>query len=584
MIQKLFRRMLLTQILSAMTVTLCMLIDSIMIGRFLGVDSMSAYGLASPLLLIFAAFGSLISAGVQVVCGKTIGRGDREGTNACFSVSIFLAAAISAVGLALVLSLLDPLTCLLGAGNPGPDNPVFGLTREYIVGFILGAPAFLLAQIMVPYMQIAGARMRLVAAVAAMTVSDVVFDFLSVFVFNGGTFGMGLASTLSYYVAVAVGVGCFLKKDSIFRFRRKLIGMRVVRELAAYGVPTVINQISMVLQVFLFNRLLLSVDGTRAVAACSVILTVGNICFCVGSGAGAVAMMLSAIFYADQDRTSIRQLVGIMTKYAVLLDIGVTAVCLLAAPLLIALFLDPASGARAIAVTGLRLFALSLLPSSINSSFKNYYQGVNRLRLAEMISVLQNLVFPVLFAFLLSRTLGVNGVFLGFVTGETATLLFFSLFVWKHHGGISFSADAYSMLEPGFGADEDHSFERTVRSLEEAAEVSRQLGDFCREKGLDRRTSNLIALCVEEMTVNVVRHGFTKDKRSHSIDVRFVLGEGRRVIRIRDDCPGFDPTEYLKLHQADDPASHIGLRMVMSMVKEADYVNSLGLNSVSLVI
>ncbi len=576
--------MLLTQILSAMTVTLCMLIDSIMIGRFLGVDSMSAYGLASPLLLIFAAFGSLISAGVQVVCGKTIGRGDREGTNACFSVSIFLAAAISAVGLALVLSLLDPLTCLLGAGNPGPDNPVFGLTREYIVGFILGAPAFLLAQIMVPYMQIAGARMRLVAAVAAMTVSDVVFDFLSVFVFNGGTFGMGLASTLSYYVAVAVGVGCFLNKDSVFRFRRKLSGMRVVRELAAYGVPTVINQISMVLQVFLFNRLLLSVDGTRAVAACSVILTVGNICFCVGSGAGAVAMMLSAIFYADQDRTSIRQLVGIMTKYAVLLDIGVTAVCLLAAPLLIALFLDPASGARAIAVTGLRLFALSLLPSSINSSFKNYYQGVNRLRLAEMISVLQNLVFPVLFAFLLSRTLGVNGVFLGFVTGETVTLLFFSLFVWKHHGGISFSADAYSMLEPGFGADEDHSFERTVRSLEEAAEVSRQLGDFCREKGLDRRISNLIALCVEEMTVNVVRHGFTKDKRSHSIDVRFVLGEGRRVIRIRDDCPGFDPTEYLKLHQADDPASHIGLRMVMSMVKEADYVNSLGLNSVSLVI
>ena len=40
--------MLLTQILSAMTVTLCMLIDSIMIGRFLGVDSMSAYGLARP--------------------------------------------------------------------------------------------------------------------------------------------------------------------------------------------------------------------------------------------------------------------------------------------------------------------------------------------------------------------------------------------------------------------------------------------------------------------------------------------------------------------------------------------------------
>ena len=54
MFKKLFRQMIITQIISLMTVTLCMLIDSIMIGRFLGVDSMSAYGLASPLLLIFA--------------------------------------------------------------------------------------------------------------------------------------------------------------------------------------------------------------------------------------------------------------------------------------------------------------------------------------------------------------------------------------------------------------------------------------------------------------------------------------------------------------------------------------------------
>ena len=584
MIQTLFRKMLLTQILSSMTVTLCMLIDSIMIGRFLGVDSMSAYGLATPLLLVFAAFGSLISSGVQVLCGKTIGKGDREGTSACFSASLFLAAAVSAAGLTLVLTLPGPLTGLLGAGDPGPDNPVFGLTKDYILGFILGAPAFLTAQIMVPYMQIAGARTRLVAAVAAMTASDIVFDLLDVFVFDGGTFGMGLASALSYYVAVAVGVGCFLRKGSLFRFRRKLIRWKVIRELASYGVPTVINQISMVLMVFLFNQMLLDAEGTHAVAAYSVISTVGNICFCVGSGVGAVAMMLSAIFYADRDRTSIRALVGVMTKYAVLLDAAVTALVLLLAPLLAPLFLDPESGAAAMTVLGLRFFSLSLLPSSVNSAFKNYYQGVNRLRFAELISVLQNLVFPVLSAFLLSRVLGVNGVWLGFLSGEALTLLAFSAVVWKHHGGISFSADAYSMLDPGFGADGDHCFECTVSSVEEAMTASQQLGDFCRGKGLGRRTANLIALCVEEMTVNIVQHGFSRDRRPHSIDVRFVLEDGRRVIRIRDDCPSFDPTEYLKLHQSDDPAAHIGLRMVMGMVKEANYVNSLGLNSVSLVI
>ena len=67
MIKKLFRQMTVTQIISSMTVTICMLIDSIMIARFLGVESMSAYGFANPLLLVFAALGSMISAGRQYI-------------------------------------------------------------------------------------------------------------------------------------------------------------------------------------------------------------------------------------------------------------------------------------------------------------------------------------------------------------------------------------------------------------------------------------------------------------------------------------------------------------------------------------
>ena len=584
MIKRLFHQMLVTQIVSSMTVTICMLIDSIMIGRFLGVDSMSAYGLASPLLLVFAALGSMISSGIQVMCGKAMGRGDQEATNGCYSVSVAMAASISAVGLILVFLFLSPLTTLLGAGKPGPDNPVFGLTRDYITGFILGAPAFLCAQIMVPFMQLSGRRTRLIAAVAAMTVSDIIFDLLDVFVFHGGTLGMGLASTLSYYIAFFIGAGFFLRKDCVFRLRRRLIRAKTCRELLSYGVPTVVNQVSMVLLVFLLNRILLEVSGNLGVAAYSVISTVGNLCYCFGSGVGAVAMMLGATFYADRDRSSIRSLVKTMTRSAIILDLAVTAVVLAAAGPLIALFLGDSGDAKLLAVSGLRLFVLSILPSSLNSSFKNYYQGVNRLGLTELISALQNFVFPVLFAFLLSRFWGVTGVWLCFLFGESAALLAFSCLVWRHHGSVSLSADAYSMLEPSFGCSPDRCFERTVLSIQEASDASEQLDRFCREKGLPPRTAMLIGLCVEEITINIIRHGFVKDNRPHQVDVRLVLEEDDCILRIRDNCIHFDPTKYLELHQSDDPASHYGLRMVMGMVKDANYVNSLGLNHLTLTI
>ncbi len=585
MIRKLFRQMLLTQIVSSMTVTICMLIDSIMIGRFLGVDAMSAYGFASPLLLVFAALGSMISSGIQVMCGKTMARGDHEATNGCYTIAVFLAAAISLVGLAVVFLFLNPLTRLLGAGQPGPGNPVFGLTKNYIVGFILGAPAFLCAQIMVPFMQLSGCRNRLVAAVAAMTLADVVFDLLNVFVFHGGTLGMGLASTLSYYIALVIGGSFFLKKDCVFRLRPRLIRRNTCRELVSYGVPTVVNQISMVLLVLLLNRILAEVAGTKGVAAYSVISTVGNLCYCFGSGTGSVGMMLGASFYADRDRSSIQTLVQEMTRSAVLLDIAVTGVVLLAAEPLITLFLGSQDlSAKSMAVAGLRLFVLSILPSSLNSSFKNYYQGVNRLRLTELISALQNFAYPILFAFLLSRFWGVTGVWLCFLCGETAALLTFSVLVWRHNKGFSLSADAYSMLEPDFDPAPESCFERSLQSVREAAETSAQVQAFCLERGLKPRDAMLIGLCVEEIANNIITHGFSQDRQEHNVDVRLVLEQKGGVIRIRDNCVNFDPTKYLELHCSDDPSSHFGLRMVMGMVKEANYVNSLGLNNLTLLI
>ena len=57
MISKLVRQMLTAQTLSALTVSLCLLIDNIMIGRFLGDSALTAYGLANPVLLVIGEIG-----------------------------------------------------------------------------------------------------------------------------------------------------------------------------------------------------------------------------------------------------------------------------------------------------------------------------------------------------------------------------------------------------------------------------------------------------------------------------------------------------------------------------------------------
>jgi anti-sigma regulatory factor (Ser/Thr protein kinase) len=119
----------------------------------------------------------------------------------------------------------------------------------------------------------------------------------------------------------------------------------------------------------------------------------------------------------------------------------------------------------------------------------------------------------------------------------------------------------------------------SVTDHDMAVVASSYVNEFCKMKGLENRVSMLVSLCVEEIALNTIEHGFTKDDHPHNADIRLVVDDTKCIIRIRDNCIGFDPTKYIELHQDSDPSSHIGIRIVMGMANEVHYINSLGLNN-----
>ena len=86
------------------------------------------------------------------------------------------------------------------------------------------------------------------------------------------------------------------------------------------------------------------------------------------------------------------------------------------------------------------------------------------------------------------------------------------------------------------------------------------------------------------MAVNILDYGFVEG-RNNRIDIRLVRKRDQDLIlRIRDNCEGFDPVNYYEMTKPDenDPARHIGIRMVFKMVKDVKYVNTLGLNNLTI--
>ena len=61
-----------------------------------------------------------------------------------------------------------------------------------------------------------------------------------------------------------------------------------------------------------------------------------------------------------------------------------------------------------------------------------------------------------------------------------------------------------------------------------------------------------------------------------------MINKDSTILCIKDNCSKFDPIKYMELHQDDDPFAHLGIRMIMKLVKDANYSNSFGLNNLLL--
>lgn len=579
MIRKLIRQMLTAQILSALTVSLCLLIDSIMIGQFLGVDAIAAYGLANPLLLVIGAIGSMLSAGVQVTCSRSIGKGSQEETNKGYSSAIGIAVIISGAFLVIALLLRNPLATLLGAGTEGQ---LFSDTSDYIAGFSIGAPGSMGALILVPFLQMAGQSNLLIAAVVTMTVADIGLDLLNVLVFRGGMFGMGLASSLSYYAALVIGGIYFCSKKSVFRFSRKWITKDKIRELMVSGIPTVFNMASTVILTFVLNKILLQLPngGSVAVAAYSVISTIGNSANCISTGVGGVSLTLSGVLYNEEDHSGLKEMLKAMTRHGLLLGLCMTVALQFAAPLCVSLFIPEPGESQTMAILGVRLFALGMTPCCLINALKNTYQGIGQVRRTEIISVLEGALIPSLAAWFLSMLFHTTGAWFYFVSGELLALVFVCVVVWVKKHRITLNTDDFLMLPADFGVPAEDLMEREIRTAQDVSEVSEAAGRFCTEHGSSGLVSNRIAVCIEEMGINTVTYGFGKEKNRH-LSIRVQHKGNRWTLRFRDDCREFNPVTYA----ANQPKSEgNGIRLTLGMADEVRYTYSMNLNNITILL
>ena len=568
-------------ILTELTGVIATISDGLITSRALGPDAYSAISLLGPFTGILLVIAGSMATGCQVIAAQYLGKGEKDRANAVFTVSFFIVLALSI--LMSLLCVFAPKALISACGVSMDKRPeLYPLMFDYLHGYLYGIPAFMLIPLISPIIVMDGGRRLLTTGSFVLFVVNVAGDLLNVLVFHGGTFGMGIATAVSFYVQFLVLYSHFLRKKGSFRLVRFTLKESCLPEILKSGSPSLVRKLAGVLRDVTVNRLNLFLAlTTAAVAARGIQNDVNLLMFCIGTGIARTLITMCGVYYSAEDRSGLRRLFSFAMQFGVFISV-ITGIILFAAAPLIAKVYTNDPEVISLAIFSMRCMAVALAFDTVSITYQHYLQGIKQRTLVNFLTFAERFFVPVGLALILGFTFGSKGIMASVAAGKIVMVAIMFLIVCVRQRGIPKNWEDLMFLPKGFGGAAEENLYMRITNMEEAVATSEDSYSFCLDRGIDKKTAMLVALFTEEMTGNVIRYGKPKKLQASGVDYRLSVSGGKICLTLRDSCEAFDPVRWEQLHKGTDPASNIGIRMVTKMAKEVRYFNAFNSNNLVL--
>ena len=557
------------------------MVDGVVIGQFLGVDSIAAFGIINPLMIAFSIIGAVVSAGARNRFTKLLGAGKTDQARNVFSLACLLSTGIAAALMIFLIVFSGPVTSALGASK----NTIALLpkARNYLIGISFGLPAMNLVRVLNGFMALDNDRNLPVISSIFLTISDIVMDLAAVLIFHGDTLEMGVATSISYYVALAVLLTHFRKKDIFLRFRVKGLPWKETTSILGKGMPSGVCRLGNTIRCIFMNRMLAIIASSAAIAAYSVHRQADSFFNPVTIGMADTVALLAGILVGEEDRPMMKRLLFTSVQATLLITAGIAALIWFLAPQFASLYIKDNPEALRLAVTAVRCYAIGMPINGLNLIYLNYFQGIGKSTLASVSGFICESGFLILSAAAMMPKHGADAVWLAYPISQFLVMCYYGIVVSIESRRIKIHREGLwnrvLLLPDTFDVPDDYKLDMTITGMDEVMELSDTVWNFCESHGCDTSRRNHMVLSVEELAGNMIQHGFN-DGRNHCIEVRVLKKGDGYYVRFRNDCLIFDPVKQVRLLSDEDPTYHIGLRMIAGIAKDIQYTCVLKLNNI----
>ena len=399
-ISKLIWNMSLPIIVSMLVQALYNIVDSVFVSR-VSEQALTAVSLAFPAQNLMIGLATGTAVGVNALMGRALGAGMRERADRVANNGIFLAV----VGF--VISALLGLTCSnLFFRSQTQVESIIAMGNDYLRIVTIGSLAMFCQIMYERLLQGTGRSLLSMYTQGLGAIVNIILDPVFIFVLDMGVAGAAVATIIGQFCGCALAIYFNHKKntDITLSLRGFRPDWRLIGEIYAIGLPSVIMIAIGSVMTFLMNKILITYHSAHETAATAfgVYFKLNSFVFMPIFGMNNGVIPIVAFNYGAQNRRRMVETIKRSTLYAsCIMVFGMALFLLIPGPLL--KIFDATDTMLTVGVPALRIISLSFCMAGACIALGSSFQALGKSIYSMITSIIRQLVFLVPIAYVLAR-------------------------------------------------------------------------------------------------------------------------------------------------------------------------------------
>ena len=389
-------------------------VDGIFISNVVGSNAFASINLIMPVIMIIGTIGFMIGTGGSAIISKTLGEGKVEEANKQFSMLIYLEIILGVLFTIIAIIILKPVARMLGA-----TEEMLGDCLTYGRILLVGMTAFILQNSFQSFMVVAEKpRFGLMISIAA-GITNMVLDFLLIYVFRLGVAGAAMATVTSQIVGAIIPLVYFSRKNNtVLKLGKTKFELSTIIKTCTNGSSEMVTNLSMSLVNILFNMQLMKFAGANGISAYGIIMYVGFLFVGTYMGYSVGTAPIIGYHYGAGNKEELKSLLKKSLRLLGVTAIIMTGLAEILAKPLASIFVSYDKELLELTINAIRLYSLSYIISWFNIFASSFFTALNNGFVSALISFLRTLVFQIAMIFILPAIWKISGIWLSVVFAE----------------------------------------------------------------------------------------------------------------------------------------------------------------------